>query len=637
MFFKKDQFRLDLPAFDLREQIERIKTHDQLVVIDAPVDPHLELAEIHRRVVAEQGPALLFTNVTLPSGERSRFPVVTNLYGSYKRALLSLGESLPSLLDQVVDLIHEGPSLQSALKLCLRERQLLGRFFALGRRRVSTRRAPICQGKIDPVDLYELPILTSWPEDGGAFVTLPLVLTQLPPNHPRAKSTQENLGMYRIQRFNEKETGLHFQIQKGGGFHYLQAQEENLPLHVAIFVGGSPALTLGAIAPLPENLSEILLASFLLARPIRSVKPRGSHMPLFAEAEFALVGKSPPHTLREEGPFGDHYGLYSLKHPFPLFQCEQLWHRKDAIWPATIVGKVPQEDFYIGNLLQELLSPLLPLAMPGVETLWSYGESGFHALAGAVVKERYEHEVFKTAFRIFGEGQLSLTKTLLLTDQKIHPRNFPLMLKTVLERIDFSTQLRLFTKLSLDTLDYTGPKLNHGSRALLVGMGEPRRKLAQTEPRRLPPHCASARPFTPRETGDHRLSTSGMGTLLVKLNSSLEGQFDRDLLRPYFEEISAFFDPERAGNLADGAFPLIIITDNFLAASCAQEFLFSIFMRFDPAQDIYFHRAPIVEHHLCYQGAMVIDARDKPSYPKEVACDPITQALVDRRWKEYFA
>lgn len=606
-----------LPAKDLREQIARIERYDQLKVISAQVDPHLEIAEIHRRVIADKGPALLFTNV-----KGSQFPVVTNLYGTEKRTLLSFGTQLPALLDRLTRLLHNPPTLASIPKTLWENRDLAKRFLSLGRRFKKPRLSRICQNQIDPVDLEKLPIITSWPEDGGAFITLPLVLTRYPRSLPEDGNKPENLGMYRIQRFNKLETGLHFQIQKGGGFHLHAARKHNLPLDVAIFVGGSPALTLSAIAPLPENISEILLCSFLQASPVLSTQTET--LPLFEDAEFALVGQSPPGAIRDEGPFGDHYGYYSLKHPFPLFKCQKIYHRKGAIWPATVVGKYPQEDFYLGNILQEMLHPLIPLAMPGVEKLHSYGESGFHALAGAVVKQRYSRELQKHALRILGEGQLSLTKTLLITDAQVDPKNFLEIFSAVLQRMHFAKDLTILAKLSLDTLDYTGPKLNHGSRAIFAGSGDPIRRLEEQIPNDLPHFVKEAKIFTP-------------GCSVVTLSEDLASEFDRAILNDPFTILSTCFAKARASsNGLPVECPICVIVDDLSSVRNTQEFLWSVFMRFDPAQDIFFAKSSITHHHICYEGTLVIDARHKPSYPGVLECDTATKELVDRRWKEYF-
>ena len=275
-----------------------------------------------------------------------------------------------------------------------------------------------------------------------------------------------------MQIYDGQSAGLHWQIQKGGGFHYHEAEKLNQPLPVTVFLGGPPALILAAIAPLPEDVPELVLASLLAGEKLKMTENplRGAHR-FAAEAEFALVGHAPPHERRPEGPFGDHYGYYSLTHDYPVFHCDAVVHRRDAIYPATVVGKPRQEDFFIGDYLQKLLSPLFPLVMPSVRDLWSYGETGFHSLAAAVVRERYGREALVSGFRILGEGQLSLTKFLLLTDTPQDLKNFPRLLEHVLERFRPETDLFVFSNVSMDTLDYTSGKVNEGSKAIMLGLG----------------------------------------------------------------------------------------------------------------------------------------------------------------------
>ena len=243
-----------------------------------------------------------------------------------------------------------------------------------------------------------------------------------------------------------------------------------------MFLGGPPALILSAIAPLPENVPELMLASLIAGRRLPQVHGSGPH-PLIADAEFALLGEVPPQLREPEGPFGDHYGYYSLQHDYPVFQVQRIAHRHDAIFPATVVGKPRQEDFFIGDLLQELLSPLFPLVMPAVEKLWSYGETGYHSLAAAVVKQRYKREAMASAFRILGEGQLSLTKFLLVTDRHVDVKNFRATFEHILARTHVETDLYVFSNLSMDTLDYTGPTVNEGSKGVWLGLGDPVREL----------------------------------------------------------------------------------------------------------------------------------------------------------------
>jgi len=554
---------------NLRDFISALREEDEVLDIRCPVDPYLEIAEIHRRVALENGPALFFHNV-----KGSSFPVVTNLFGSKKRIDIAFANRPDIVIRDLVEtMTGEFPPKLSTL---WKKRHSLKQIKSLGTKKRF--RAPVMECSGD--DLEKLPLLQLWPMDGGHFVTLPLVYTE------PIDGGSPNLGMYRIQRYSKNRTGLHFQIQKGGGFHFHEAEKQNRALPVTIFIGGPPALILSAITPLPENVPEILIAGLMQGKKLDTVRCRETTHPLIGECEFALVGEAPPHVREPEGPFGDHYGYYSLKHDFPTFNLKKIYHRKDAIYPATVVGKPRQEDFYIGDYLQDLLSPIFPIVMPGVKKLWSYGETGFHSLSAAVVKERYYRECMTSAFRILGEGQLSLTKFLLLTDQDVDVRDFRAVLTTILERFRPETDLFIFANLSLDTLDYTGPELNKGSRGIMLGMGEKIRDLPTSI------RAENAKPFCP-------------GCLVV------QDEVD----------FSKFSD-----------WPLVVLVDNVDAA--LKEFLWTVFTRFEPAADIQ-SRAKVFRHHLSYELPIVIDARMKPSYPPVVECDPATEKLVSERWKSY--
>jgi UbiD family decarboxylase len=579
---------------DLRSFIDILRRDGSIVTVDAPVDSHLEVAEIHRRVIAAGGPALLFTNV-----RGARFRLVTNLFGTARRAELAFGERPLRLIKR---LVHLAETLLPPTPGKLWDARDVGmELVKVGTRRVP--HGPVIEQVTSDVRLDHLPIITSWSEDGGPFITLPLVYTTHPdrPGH--------NLGMYRMQVYDQRTTGMHWQIGKGGGFHYAVAERRSQALPATVFLGGPPALILSAIAPLPENVPELMLASLIAGQRLPQVHGHGAH-PLIATAEFALMGEVPPRTRRLEGPFGDHYGYYSLQHEYPVFQIQRIAHRADAIYPATVVGKPRQEDFFIGDLLQDLLSPLFPLVMPAVEQLWSYGETGYHSLATAVVKQRYKREAMASAFRILGEGQLSLTKFLLVTDRAVDVRNFRQTLEHILARTHPETDLYVFSNLSMDTLDYTGPTVNEGSKGVWLGLGEPVRDL----PRQF---TAAA---VPAGVTDVRVFCGGC--LVVG------GP-------PYADEPGAA--ARLAGDPAFASWPLVVVTDEpARAARSDMNFLWTTFTRFEPAADIHSADRSIVRNHIAYRGPIVIDARMKPWYPKELTADARTADLVSRRWLEYF-
>ncbi len=582
------------PSFpDLRAFLELLRERGDLAVVEAPVEADLEIAEIHRRVIAAGGPALLFSNV-----QGAEFPLVTNLFGTQARAEAAFGHRPQQLVQRVVDAVRTLFPPTPAKLWGMRD--LAWQALKLGTRKV--RSGPVADVIREPC-LDRLPVLKCWPEDGGPFITLPLVYSE----HPDGLG--HNLGMYRLQVYDAASTGMHWQIGKGGGFHYAVAESRDQALPLTVFLGGPPALILSAIAPLPENVPELVLASLLAGSRLEVTGGPLQHR-LVASAEFALMGRVPPRTRRPEGPFGDHYGYYSLQHEYPVFQVEQVAHRRDAIYPATVVGKPRQEDFFIGDLLQELLSPLFPLVMPAVERLWSYGETGYHSLAAAVVKQRYEREAMASAFRILGEGQLSLTKFLLVTDRAVDLRDFPATLTHVLERADLETDLYVFSNLSMDTLDYTGPRVNEGSKGVLLGLGERKHELPREfRCSELPGGVNEVRVFCP-------------GCLVIGGRS-------------YRDEPGA---PQRlAVHPAFAGWPLLVLSDEAArAAASSMNFLWTTFTRFEPAADLYAAHREIVRNHLSFRAPLVIDARLKPWFPEELSGDPKVAEKVSRRWREYF-
>ncbi|MCB0353923.1 MAG: UbiD family decarboxylase [Bdellovibrionales bacterium] len=579
---------------NLHQYLDTLRKEQELLEISVPVSSDLEIAEIHRRAIAQGGPALLFRNVI-----GAKFPLVTNLFGTQRRVELAFGLKPKRFIESLVD-VAKGP-VPPRLSTLWKERRSLAPMLKLGMKR--TRRAPILESQQTPSRLSSLPLLKTWKDDGGHFITLPLVLTADPETH------QTNLGMYRIQRYDDETTGLHCQIGKGGGYHLARAKELNTKLPVHIAIGGPPALILSAIAPLPENVPELVLCSLLMNQKVSLVQERENSLPLLGEADFILAGEVDPNEMRPEGPFGDHYGYYSLQHDYPVFRCKRLYHRKNAICAATVVGKPRQEDFFLGDFLQELLSPLFPLVMPTVSDLWSYGETGYHSLSAAVVKQRYKREAMVSAFRILGEGQLSLTKFLLLVDKEQDLRDFRSVLEYVLARVDLRTDLYVFSNLSMDTLDYTGPSVNEGSKGVLLGVGDPIRELPKVFSGELPRYLTHAKPFC-------------RGCLV------LQGQsFTND---PSLAKRASQEDVFRE-------WPLVILSDEAeRSVSSEMAFLWTTFTRFEPGADISSRSQTIYRNHLSYEGPLVIDARMKPNYPEELFCDETTSQLVDQRWNEYF-
>jgi len=567
--------------------LELLRGGGEIVEVEAEVDPDLELAEIHRRVIAAGGPALLFRRV-----RGSSFPVVTNLFGTRRRVEMAFGSRPEALVREIARLPVE--MMPPSFGKLWEKRSLLASLTRVGLERRGN--ASVAEVAQDPPRLSSLPALKTWPRDGGRFVTLGLVYTE----HPETGGS--NLGVYRIQVYDDRECGMHMQIGKGGGFHLAAAEKLDRALPANVFVGGPPALMLAAIAPLPENVPEVLLASLMLGRKLGVARNPAGPLPLVADAEFAIVGEIPAGVRRPEGPFGDHYGYYSETHDYPVLRVRSLLHRRDAIFAATVVGKPRQEDFFLGDYVQELLSPLFPVVMPSVKALWSYGETGYHSLSAAVVQDRYKREAMASAFRILGEGQLSLTKFLLLVSEPIDLKDFRKVLTHVLERADFRTDLFVFSNLSMDSLDYAGPRINEGSKGVLMGVGKPVRKLLATFHGQPDASVRKVKVFSP-------------GCLVV------EGETPARIAR----------DPAFAD------WPLIVLSDDAERhARSTMNFLWATFTRFDPASDLHAARVELAANHPSFTPPLVIDARMKPSYPEELFCDEATARKVETRWKEYF-
>lgn len=575
---------------DLRSYLDLLKKEGDLLVIDEEVDPYLEIAEIHRRVIAKGGPALLFTRV-----KGSQFPVTTNLFGTNKRLDLAFGKKPQQFVQDIVKLAEQIMPL-SLGKLWDR-RSLLMDGIKMGIKKDSN--GPILESCQTPAKLSSLPMLTSWHTDGGPFVTLPLVYTE----HPDGRG--HNLGMYRIQQHDDQTTGIHWQIHKGGGYHYYEAEKRDMALPLTLYIGGPPALMLSAIAPLPEDIPELMLTSMVMGSKLKMVNdPLGGH-DLVANAEFAIKGIVPPHIRRPEGPFGDHYGYNSLAHDYPIFQVSHLYHRKDAIYPATVVGRPKQEDYYIGDYLQDLLSPLFPLVMKGVKELKTYGETGFHCMAAARVSNRYPREAFACGLRILGEGQLSLSKFLLLTDADIDITDFSVLWPHILERIQWDQDLFIFANVSQDTLDYTGPSVNKGSKAMMMGLGKEKiRELPRDFSGDLPRGCSKPYPYLP-------------GTLVVQ---GVSYQEDKDLAQRLAS----------AESLAN--WPVILLVDSTDEATVSmQEFLWTFFTRFEPANDIHAATTSVRRFHVGLTAPVVFDCRMKPWYTEVLEVDQETKTIVDNK------
>lgn len=580
---------------DLGSFVRDLESCGQLVRIREEVDPRLEVTVIQHRVLAQQGPALLFENV-----KGSGIRLVTNLYGTrarvdrvFGRPPAEIGALLAGL---ATDLIPPSPAKvwQSRNKI----------FRLLQARMKNVSRAPVMEELHEPAGLDRLPCLTCWPQDGGAFFTLPLVHTC----HP--ETGVGNLGIYRLQRFDESSTGMHWQIEKGGGFHFQQACARGTPLPVSVILGGPPALTLAAIAPLPEGIDERILAALILGQPLEMILRRTTGHRIPAQAEMVIEGTVTPGDCRREGPFGDHLGHYSHSADFPVFRAQRLLSRRNPLFPATVVGKPPQEDFYIGCALQEMTLPILKLMHPGVRNLWAYPETGFHPLAVASVSERYPHEALKQAFAILGQGQLSLTKILIVVNGDVpNIRDFRQVSRSLWQNLDAADGLHLIAPTAQDTLDFTGPAMNTGSRLILLATH--RERPLRTEPPPPPPPPAEV------HAAILRLVPFGEAFLMAQVSDTANHEQVIAALRRHPATSTRMFH--------------VLVSDD-VDMDDPMMLLWGWFTRFDPLADLHPAERVLQGNRLIFRFPISIDARWKPGYRHPVAFDPATVASVDRKW-----
>ncbi len=436
---------------DLQHFIQILEAEGELLRIKDPVSPQLEITEITDRVSKAYGPALLFENV---SGYR--YPVITNAFGSERRMCLALGvESLESLADEITTFIEvEAPdSIVKKLKLVPKIKRLANSLPRI------VKKAP-CQEivlKGEEVDLGQLPILHCWPEDGGPFITLPVVITK----HP--ETGKRNVGMYRMQVFDKRTTGMHWHTHKGGAQHYRVAEARGERLPVAVAIGPDPAVTYAATAPLPDDLDEFIFAGFLRGEPVELVRCQTIDLEVPANSQFVLEGYVEPGERRLEGPFGDHTGYYSLPDYYPVFHVTCLTMRKKAIYPATIVGRPPQEDCYMAKATERLFLPLIKRTLPEIVDINLPIEGVFHNLAFVSIDKRYPGHARKVACALWGLGQMMFTKIIVIFDREVNVQDLSECLWRMTNNIDPKRDI-FFVDGPVDALDHAAPHLHYGSK-----------------------------------------------------------------------------------------------------------------------------------------------------------------------------
>jgi 4-hydroxy-3-polyprenylbenzoate decarboxylase len=586
--------------------IDDLEKNGHLVRIKEEVDANLEMAAIHLRVFENKGPAILFENI-----KGCKFKAVSNLYGSVERSKFIFRDTI----DTIKTLIELKNNPLEALRHPFKYAGTsLAALQALPKK-IKFSNTVLKQ----ETTIGQLPQIKCWPDDGGAFVTLPLVYTE-DMDHPGVMHS--NLGMYRIQLSGneyvpDKEIGLHYQLHRGIGVHQTKSNAQNQPLKVSIFVGGPPSLTLGAVMPLPEGMSELSFAGVLGNKRIRYAYKNG--FCIAGDADFVITGEVHPGENKPEGPFGDHLGYYSLKHNFPLMRVQQVYHRKNAIWPFTVVGRPPQEDTSFGALIHELTGSAIAKEIPGLKDVHAVDAAGVHPLLLAIGSERYTpyanerkpQEILTIANHILGTGQLSLAKFVFIIagedDESITTHQVQHYFKHLLERVDWKRDLHFYTQTTIDTLDYSGNGINSGSKLVIAAAGNKIRELGtELSTMDLPDgfyHPRLVMPGIIALKGDAYKNQQSAALQLEKLNS-LQVEQDR--------------------------FPLIIVCDDSdFVAHGLHNFLWVTFTRSNPSHDVHGIRSFIDNKHWGCEGSLIIDARIKPHHAPELLKDPAVEKKVD--------
>lgn len=592
------------------ECVEFLESEGQLIRIKEEVDPYLEMAVIQRFVYQRQGPALLFENI-----KNCKYKAVSNIFGTLERCHLLFRKNIPSVLQLAT--IRKDPSM--ILKHPFSNVKLLSSAIHALPKQISTAKF---KQNYKEISITEIPHIQCWKDDGGSFLTLPQVFTMDPTGKSILKDS--NVGMYRIQLDgnayeSEKEIGLHYQTHRGIGIHHQKSIAKNQPLKVSIFVGGNPANTVAAVMPLPEGLSELTFAGVLGGERYKYYNDDG--FIVNAQADFIIEGELDTAT-KPEGPFGDHFGYYSLAHPFPVLHVKKVYARNNAIYPFTVVGRPPQEDTSFGAFIHELTGKAIPSEMPGVKEVHAVDEAGVHPLLLAIGTERYTpyqkdkkpEEIITQALRILGTGQLSLAKYLIIAADSdgLTTHDIPAFFSYVLERIHLDRDLHFITNTTIDTLDYSGEGLNKGSKLIISICGDKKRDLA------------SENLANWHSTAFPHLSLFAPGILIV---SGIDFE-SYEMAETQFQNFVHYL-VNHSNDLE--SYPLLVVVDDIKRVGNSwKNFLWETFTKSNPAKDIYgFESAYTFKHWQC-SALMIIDARTKPHHAPALIEDVNALKIIER-------
>jgi UbiD family decarboxylase len=592
-----------MPFSDLRSFLLKLESSGELHRVKFEVDPELEIAEIAVRAVKENLPALLFEKV-----KGSTYPLTIGILASERRIELALGKHPQQIGEELLQLIERlnPPSPKAIL-------QSLPGLFRLAEMRQSRRLLAPSQQIAEEPDLSSMPIIKCWPKDGGRFITFGLVITHDP------RKGRRNMGVYRLQVYDKSTTGMHWHIQHGGSAHAADARGQTM--EVAVVIGCDPAMLLASVAPLPEGMDEIAFAGYLRGKPTPMIRAKTIAIDVPAQAEFILEGTVDPNELKPEGPFGDHFGHYSHVTPFHVFHIRRVTRRKNPIYLAAVVGKPPQEDKFIGNATQEMLSPLVKLIHPEIESLWAYYETGFHGLLVVSVRKRYCKEAIKTALGLLGMGQTSLTKVLILVGEGVDVRNFHAVLREIQKDFDPTQDFLLLPGTAYDTLDFTSFTRELGSKMILDATRTTAKSGQHSVHRSWYDEGKAVSEIDPGTLAGGIVSYRYVeGALLaVKVVDNSREIVESLVKHPVLQNVKVIAAVSPDVDLSDD-----------------ESLLWGIFTRFEPARDIVFGQTELRGSYAVHSGPMGIDAAWKQGYPESLVMDERIVKCVDENWDRYW-
>ncbi len=588
------------PADNLREFIELLEKEGELIRVTEAVSPEIEISKITdiESKKPNGGKALLFENV-VDNGKQS-FPIATNLFGSDKRMSMALGvKSLKNAGDEIAELMDTNPP------------HSFGEFFDLAKKTFpllkifpkTTKRAAPCQEVVktgDDIDLSEIPVLKCWPHDGGRFVTLPLVFTKSP------DAKKRNLGMYRLQIYDKNTTGMHWHIHKDGSHFFNEHARVGKRMPVAVAIGADPATIYAATAPMPRNIDELILAGFFRKKGVKMVKCKTIDMEVPAEAEFVLEGYVDTQERRLEGPFGDHTGYYSLADMYPVFHLTAITRREKPIYCATLVGPPPMEDCYMAKATERIFLPMLKSVMPEIRDYFLPWEGVFHNIAVVSIRKDFPAHAHKMISGLWGQGQMSFCKSLVVVDEDIDPSNLEQVWDLFLNSFDPSKDIVLSFGV-LDALDHSAPAPLMGAK---IGIDLTKRFSSET-PRKTSP-LAELSDEVSQKIIDDVHAILGESAKVKHHKGFLAIAIEKNSMRgaDILKKLETITELEKY-------FRCLAIFDNNIDISNKSTMLWKIFNNVDPSRDI------IIKSSLCLIDACKKNAADGHTreWPDELSFD----------------